>query len=85
MTYCPRMSTNDTLMYFLPQKTQMNTEGIKERNVSHEGMTYVVTVKAVTWEQVLRWPPFHLQNRFYDSISFFNKRHRPGPSAKRDL
>ena len=46
--FCPRMSTNDTLMYFLPQKTQMNTEGIKERNVSHEGMTYVVTVRVVT-------------------------------------
>ena len=29
MTYCPRMYTNDTLMYFLPQKSRANESRIK--------------------------------------------------------
>jgi len=46
--YCPRMYTNETLMLFSPTENTKDTKRIKERNVSHEGMTYVVTVKAVT-------------------------------------
>ena len=46
--YCPRMYTNETLMLFSPTESTEDTEGIKDRNVSHEDMTSVVTVKAIT-------------------------------------
>ena len=69
ITYCPRMYTNDTLMFFLPQKTQMNTDIVRAGgSLIEDGAGNVV---------LQRFPSFaefcHLKVNF--QVTRFCKRH----------